>query len=210
MGENLMTVKSAVIGDMGNNCYLITDEDSGKSALIDCTEYSADMLRLIDGAHVELILLTHGHFDHIGGVYEMQKNTGAVVMISQEDAEMLTSSKKSLAAFCGVRQTALNEFKTFKDNDVIMLGSTEIRVLATPGHTKGSVCFVAGGCIFSGDTLFYCSCGRTDFPGGSFKEMQKSLKRLALLSGDYRVCPGHDSETTLEFERKNNPYMKNI
>ncbi len=90
---------------------------------------------------------------------------------------------------------------------MISLGSTEIKVMETPGHTKGGVCYIADQVIFTGDTLFFCSCGRTDFPGGSFSEIKNSLQRLAALNGDYRVYPGHDRATTLAFERQNNPYM---
>ncbi len=203
-----MKVKRAMLGDMGNNCYLITDEESGESALIDCTDYSQKMQQLIAGANLKYILLTHGHFDHIGGLREVQNATGATVMVSEEDAPMLTSSKESLAAYCKAPHEDVPQYETFKDGDVIMLGSTKITVMATPGHTKGSVSFITGGYIFSGDTLFYMSCGRTDFPGGSVADMKRSLKKLAALKGDYKVCPGHDSETTLQFERAHNPYIE--
>ncbi len=202
-----MKIKSAVIGDMGNNCYLITDEETNKSALIDCTEYTTDMKNLIKDSDLQFILLTHGHFDHICGVYDVAKQTGAKVMISNEDASMLTSSRDSLAAFCGASQKPYNDYETFKDNDIINLGKTKIKVIATPGHTKGSVCFIVEDAIFSGDTLFYCSCGRTDFPGGSLTEIKESLKKLGHLKGEYNVYPGHDRTTTLDFERHNNPYM---
>ncbi|MGN1124491.1 MAG: MBL fold metallo-hydrolase, partial [Eubacterium sp.] len=92
--------------------------------------------------------------------------------------------------------------------DTLMLGDTEISVMSTPGHTKGGVCYVCDDCIFTGDTLFYCSCGRTDFPGGSVSELSNSLKKIASLNGDYKVYAGHGNSSTLEFERKNNPYIK--
>ena len=193
---------------MGNNCYLIIDEKTNKSALVDCTEYSEEMLGLIGNTELEYILLTHGHFDHIIGTKEVKEKFGCKVAISAEDAGMLTSGRLSLAVFCNAPQNDVEADLILKDGDSITLGETEIRVVSTPGHTKGSVCFIAEDYLFSGDTLFYCSCGRTDFPGGSVPEMLASLRKLSKLDGDYNVMPGHEEQTTLEFERRYNPYMK--
>jgi len=193
---------------MGNNCYLIVDEKTNKSALVDCTEYSRKMLDLIGDTDLQYVLLTHGHFDHIIGTKEVKEKFGCKVAISKEDEGMLSSGRLSLAIFCGEPQNDVQADIIIKDGDVLTLGDTEIKVIATPGHTKGSVCFIAGDCLFSGDTLFCCSCGRTDFPGGSVEEMMKSLKKLCALDGDYKVLPGHEEASTLDFERKNNPYMK--
>lgn len=204
----MIKVKSIVLGMLENNCYLLTDEKSGKSALVDCTDASERMTDFLGNADLEYILLTHGHFDHIGGVAEIKEKYGAKVVISREDEAMLSSGKLSLAAFSGISQNSAKADIIVSDGDVLNLGETKISVMSTPGHTKGGLCFIADDAIFTGDTLFYCSCGRTDFPGGSFEEIKKSLKRLASLDKNYRLYPGHESESTLDFEKKNNPYMR--
>lgn len=203
-----MIVKQEVFGSMNNNCYLIVDENTNKSALVDCTEFSDKMIELIGESDLQYILLTHGHFDHILGVRQVREKYGCCVAISEEDAQMLTSGIKSLAVFFGKSNKDVDADIILSDGDIITLGKTEIKVLATPGHTKGSVCYIAENYIFSGDTLFYLTFGATDFPGGSESEMGKSLKKLKSLKGDYRVMTGHDELTTLDFERKNNPFMK--
>ena len=203
----MLKVKCAVFGRLDNNCYLITDEKSGKAALIDCTDDSEKMCDFIGDADLKYILLTHGHFDHIGCVKGIKESTGAEVVISKEDAPMLGSGKLSLAAFCGEHHISSSADIEVTDGDTITLGDSEITVISTPGHTKGGVCYVCDDKLFTGDTLFYCSCGRTDFPGGSGSEIIDSLKRLADLDGNYAVYPGHDKQSSLDFERKNNPYM---
>ncbi len=203
-----MKVISEKFGSMDNNCSLIIDEKTNQSALVDCNEFSQKMIDMIGDTDLKYILLTHGHFDHIIGVKSVKEKYGAQVVISKEDEPMLNSSKLSLAVFCNAPQNNVDADIIVKDGDEITLGETKIKVMATPGHTSGSVCYIAENCIFSGDTLFYCSCGRTDFPSGSPEQMMSSLQKLKALDGDYKVYTGHNNLTTLDFERKNNPYMK--
>lgn len=204
----MINVKSVKLGELDNNCYLITDESTGEAALVDCTDASQKMLDFIGNANLKYILLTHGHFDHTGGVPEIKEKFGAKVVMSEADSEMLSSGKASLAAFCGINQQNTSADILVAEGSEIMLGETKISVIATPGHTKGGVCYLADDCIFTGDTLFFCSCGRTDFPGGSAKEIMQSLKRLSALDSDLKVYPGHDRFSTIGFEKQNNPYMR--
>lgn len=203
-----MKVISEKFGSMDNNCSLIIDEKTNQSALVDCNEFSQKMIDMIGDTDLKYILLTHGHFDHIIGVKSVKEKYGAQVVISKEDEPMLNSAKLSLAVFCNAPQNNVDADIIVKDGDEITLGKTKIKVMATPGHTSGSVCYIAENCIFSGDTLFYCSCGRTDFPSGSPEQMMSSLQKLKALDVDYKVYTGHNNLTTLDFERKNNPYMK--
>lgn len=203
-----MKVISEKFGSMDNNCCLIIDEKTNQSALVDCNEFSQKMIDMIGDTDLKYIFLTHGHFDHIIGVKSVKEKYGAQVVISKEDEPMLNSSKLSLAVFCNAPQNNVDADIIVKDGDEITLGEIKIKVMATPGHTLGSVCYIAENCIFSGDTLFYCSCGRTDFPSGSPEQMMSSLQKLKALDGDYKVYTGHNNLTTLDFERKNNPYMK--
>ena len=151
-----MQIKSATFGQLQNNCYLVTDEASGRSALVDCTEYSDKMKDFIGDAKLDYILLTHGHFDHIGGVAAVKAATGAKVVISAEDASMLTSSRKSLAAFSFLSQAPAQADILVQDGDTVTLGNTVFTVLATPRRIN-SPCSVAPTVLPSISTLACCT-----------------------------------------------------
>ena len=198
-----------------SNSYLLVDEESGEAAIVDPAWYGEVVKNALDGENITLkyVLLTHGHFDHIFGVYGLQTERGAKVVIHSKDAGHLLDPKKSLAeGNFPEKQYPVSADILLKDGDVLKLGNEEIKVMSTPGHTEGSVCYILekDRVIISGDTLFCMTAGRTDFPGGSDEKMIESLKRLIALDGDYRVLPGHNRETTLESERKRNWYIRRM
>ena len=168
----MFEVKRFVQNKMAENSYLLSARN-GDTLIIDPGANSKAERDSIENYIKEnslnplAIVLTHGHFDHIGGVKAVFEKTGAKVLISKEDEPMLSSSKLSLAAFCGGVQNNTAAYGNVADGDVITLGESKIKVIATPGHTKGGVCYVCDNNVFTGDTMFFCSCGRTDFPGGS-------------------------------------------
>ena len=197
-----MKIRVLQVGPIGTNCYLLEDETTNAAAIIDPGGEAGRILDLIqsDGMDVKLILLTHAHFDHTGGVAELHKALPDVpVYLHPADAELLGSQ---VFPAIGVPTVPYDE------GDTLTLGSLTISVLHTPGHTPGGVCLKAGDALFTGDTLFQGSMGRTDFAGGSYEQIMASLKRLAALPGDYHVLPGHMGTSTLEAERKSNYYMQ--
>ena len=191
-------------GMLAENCYLLLDEASGEAAVIDPGFVNDRLLGEIAKYKVRWILLTHGHFDHIGGCAALQ---GAGARIGCSEAELpLIFSQDNLAAEVGVRIPPFTVDFTFRGGDELDLCGIRFSVIATPGHTPGGVCFRTEGALFTGDTLFCGSVGRTDFPGGSGAQLRDSVRRLLALPGDLPVYPGHDEPTSLAQERLYNPF----
>lgn len=192
-----MKIKNLVLGDYQVNCYLVSDE-AGHAVIIDPGYEAEKILRVVkeDSLEIKAIFLTHGHFDHIGAVKSLSQALGCPVYIHPKEATLPPYLTRGLLYYT----------EEYEQGDEIAVGDLTFRVLETPGHTNGSVCLLCENCLFTGDTLFAGSCGRTDL-GGSMLDMLASLKGLAALEGNYRVFPGHGPETDLDYERKTNPYI---
>ncbi|MDE6784164.1 MAG: MBL fold metallo-hydrolase [Ruminococcus sp.] len=207
-----MNIKNLQLGEIHANCYIaVTAPEQCVAVDIGGTPRLLIEYLKMNRLKLTKILLTHGHFDHMNGVEEVRLATGAEVFIHEKDADMLSSSSLSLHAMMSIMPfNSVSEYKIIHDGDIISDGNCEFKVLHTPGHSKGSVCYICDDerVIFSGDTLFCCSVGRTDFSGSNPDDMIKSLERLYNLNGDYKVLPGHMESTTLDYERQNNPYMR--
>ena len=190
------------------NCYLFVDENKN-CAIFDCDKYSQELTDYIDKNSLKplYILLTHGHADHIRSVNEVRKKYGCLVGCGEFEKEVLEDTRINLTPMFGESYTVKAD-KFFKDGDIVKVGSMEFKVMYTPGHTVGSVCYIIENYIISGDTLFWGSCGRTDFPTGDYRQMNASLERLKNLKGDYTVLPGHGPKTNLDYERKMNMFMR--
>ena len=202
-----MKIKTVPTGPIMANCYVVYDEN-GKAAVIDPGSFDSEVREAVSGLEVEYILLTHGHFDHILGAGELQQATGAKILIHALDRECLTDGKANLLPqFSDTGSINLTADRLLEEGDVISFGDILLRVLHTPGHSRGSVCFLNENeqLIFTGDTLFAQGFGRTDFYGSNPADMVSSLERLADLQGNYRVLPGHGPATSLNAERK---YLK--
>jgi len=206
-----ISVRICPLAPLGTNCYIIKAEN-GDAAVIDPASFGPALRRVMEEegiSELKYILLTHGHFDHICGAFSLKENFGGEVLIHAEDRICLESTKWSLCDTVeGYSQTVMSPDGEIAEGDTLMLGETEISVMHTPGHTRGGVCFIADGKIFSGDTLFKVGIGRTDLPGGHLRTLVKSLRRIGALQGDFEIYPGHGSSTTLSYELTENSLLR--
>ena len=195
----MLNMRTLPLGDLQTNCYILWGEDTDRCVVIDPGDAPEIVLQVAQdaGKRIDAILLTHGHFDHVGGVRTVAARSGCRIYIHRK--EMLLPDQMTGGM--------LFYSNTYAEGDELNLAGLTLRVLSTPGHTPGSVCLAVGDTLFTGDTLFAGSIGRTDFPGGDVADMKKSLARLVALSTDYRVLPGHGEETTLSVEKQRNPYL---
>lgn len=194
------------VGQIDTNCYLIGDENEGVCAVVDPGGSPERVLEMIEKSGLEprMILLTHGHWDHVGAIPALLEKWPDLPVYAHEK-ELCPADEPNPHYF--FPHAGKNQ-RTYGEGDTLALGGLTLRVLHTPGHSGGSVVLLVEDVMLSGDTMFAGTCGRYDLPGGDGEQMLQSLKRLGSLTGDYKVCPGHGALTTLERERQTNPCMQ--
>lgn len=210
-----MILKMFTFGMYLTNCYVVGCEETKEAIVIDPgfdrEREAKEVLNFIDqnGLHAKYIVNTHGHADHTAGNGITKKATGALILIHEDDAIMLTSVAKTLSRVFGLRVTSPPADRTLHDGNVIQVGHIKLVVLHTPGHSRGGISLLGENFVFSGDTLFAGSIGRTDFPGASFEEIMQSIKtKLVTLPDHFKVYPGHGPVTTIGEEKKHNPFLQ--
>ena len=198
-----MLIKTLPVGQLETNCYVVTDENALVCAVIDPGDESNTILDYIEDNKLscKAILITHAHFDHVSAVNAMLEATGAELYMCEKDLELAKTGASG-------RFTPPENTHFYKDGDEVKVAGLTFKVMETPGHTSGGVTLICGDALFTGDTLFRGSCGRTDLPGGDMRAELRSLKRIASLEGDYEVYPGHAESSMLSIEREHNPYVR--
>ena len=198
-----MLIKTISVGQLETNCYVVTDETSLDCAVIDPGDESNTILDYLEQNRLRCrsVLLTHGHFDHVGAVEALAEETGARVYLNREDD---AETRRDLHFPLHLPENG----EYYADGDRVEIGSLRFEVIGTPGHTPGGVTLRCQDALFTGDTLFRGSCGRTDLPGGDTEELLRSLKRICSLEGDFEVYPGHMDCSTLARERLFNYYCR--
>ena len=205
-------IKIPPMGMFAANCYIVISE-TGNAVVIDAPDSADNIIAEAEKneASIKKILITHGHCDHIDALAELAEKTGAEVFIHTLDAPKLTDSQMNLSNyFSDVLEKPEDHYDkavTVSDGDVITQDELSFKVLHTPGHTSGCVCYIIDDVMFSGDTLFRGSIGRTDMPDGNYSVLSKSLAMLTEIEEDYRVLSGHGEETSLEREKQLNPFL---
>lgn len=196
------------VGQLQANCYLIWDEDRN-AILIDPGDEADRLLRMIGkrGLSLSAILLTHAHFDHMMAVNAVKDETGAPVMVHAAEEPALTNEHINLSSMVGIPYRTAAD-RLLQDGETVTIGKLTFTVIHTPGHTVGSCCYAIDDLLFSGDTLFAGSIGRTDFPGGSMTVMQQSLAKLCTYPDYISVLSGHGEATTIGIEKRNNPFLQ--
>ncbi len=196
----MRNIHTLIVGPLETNCYILYTDDRSECLVIDPgyePETVLDTVKTL-GKTVAAILLTHGHFDHVGGVREIFSQTDCDIYLCPADCQMPETMTAGPLCYTN----------SYTEGDILNLAGLTIQVLHTPGHTPGSVCLLCENALFAGDTLFAGSCGRTDLPGGDWDTLASSLARLKALPDDYTVYPGHGEATRLSLEKSYNPYLR--
>lgn len=200
-----------VVGQLQENCFILFDENKD-AFVVDPGGSSENIIEAIEknSLSIKYILLTHGHFDHVGAVAALVKKYKAPVYLSKEDRAFLESPKEVRASAFGMQIEAAEVDVFVKEGDEIPFSEGNIKVIETPGHTLGSVCYLFENYLFAGDTLFNGSIGRTDFPESDHSLMVESLKKLKKLDDEIYVLSGHGPESQISYEKMANPYLRQL
>lgn len=208
---NEMILKSFLSGPLAVNCYVAADEATKKAFLVDPGGRNINMINYIkeNGFTIEYIILTHGHGDHIGGVTDCMKEfPDAKLVASIHEKAMLADPNLNMSPMTCSIPISLTADRSVSDGETMKVGNMELKFLHTPGHTPGGMCIAVEDVVFSGDTLFEQSIGRTDFPGSSYEAIKASIQnKLYTLPDETTVLPGHMGPTTIGFEKENNPFV---
>jgi hydroxyacylglutathione hydrolase len=206
-----LSMTRLVLGDLETNCYILVEETSGHSVVVDPAVEDDRIMEILKDKRgsLDAVWLTHGHYDHIGGCTALRKLTGVDVLIHPDDADMLRDPIKNGSAFFGSPVICDVPCRVFRNGETLQVGSIPVRMIPTPGHSAGSVCFLAGSLLFSGDTLFRENVGRTDLPWSSSENLEQSLRdKVMVLDDAVTVFPGHGPRTTIGHERSKNPFLR--
>ena len=196
----MLNIHTLTLGLYQTNCYIVHKEGNKSCVVID-PGYDANTIlgrTALLGLQIDAILLTHGHFDHVGAVRQIAADTDCAVYLQEAELSLPNAMTDGPLYYTDL----------YPQSGQITVADLDIKILRTPGHTPGSVCLIIADAMFSGDTLFAGSMGRCDFPGSNIYDMRRSMRKLHDLAGDFRVFPGHAEATTLEHERKTNPYLR--
>ena len=209
-----MFVKQMQVSSMAVFAYIVGDQITGDALVIDPADNTKGIIAEAqkNNLRINYIVNTHGHVDHISGNTEMKKNTGAKIIIHEDDAIMLTDTPAMILKMFGAKASPAADILV-KDGDVISVGNVELKVIHTPGHSPGGICLYTPGYVFTGDTLFVEAVGRTDLPGGSWQTMYNAIKeKLFVLPDDTKVMPGHNygrmPVSTIGHEKTHNPFIR--
>ena len=201
-------VHTLSLGQLQTNCYIVHSETSKTCCIIDPADSPETVLGFVRrlGLQVDGVLLTHGHFDHVGAVESIVKATGCALWMHEGDYSMRSTPMNNY--LYPLHDTTFTNVNFCELDEKIHAGGLVFTAIPTPGHTWGSICYQCGDALFTGDTLFAGGCGRTDLPGGDYRTILESLSYLAQLEGDFAVYPGHGESTTLAREKQYNPYLR--